>query len=112
MTIALSSAVKAENFSVDLPTPRGMGSSRDTIQTMDGSRCSQSVTGGGAYLDIGVAKTMHAGQSVSDGESTTAYSRFVIPLGKKPKRLDCIRLYELELQRLRTEIEFMSMELE
>ncbi|WP_298676842.1 hypothetical protein [uncultured Lentibacter sp.] len=110
--ILLTSAAEAENFSIDLPTPRGMANASDTIQTMDGSRCSQSVNGGGAFFDIGVAKTENDTQSFTNGSSGTIYGRLIIPIGKKPKRLDCIRLYELELQRLRSEIEYLSMELE
>lgn len=110
--ILLTSAAEAENFSIDLPTQRGMANASDTIQTMDGSRCSQSVNGGGAFFGIGVAKTENDTQSFTNGSSGTIYGRLIIPIGKKPKRLDCIRLYELELQRLRSEIEYLSMELE
>lgn len=39
--------------------------------------------------------------------STTA--RMVVPLGKKPARIDCARLYELELARMKREIELLKM---
>jgi hypothetical protein len=30
-----------------------------------------------------------------------AYARVTIPLGRKPKRIDCSQIYELEIARLR-----------
>ncbi len=39
----------------------------------------------------------------------TGYVRVIVPLGYRPKRLDCIRLYEMELRRLRQELEMMQM---
>lgn len=37
------------------------------------------------------------------------YARVTIPLGKRPQRLDCSRLYELEIARLRQQVEMLTM---
>ena len=48
------------------------------------------------------------------GPSTgaTAYARLTIPLGQRPRRIDCTRLYELEIGRLRREIEMLRLNAE
>ena len=38
-----------------------------------------------------------------------AYGRVVIPLGSRPKRLDCSKLYNLEVERLQIELDLMKM---
>jgi hypothetical protein len=40
------------------------------------------------------------------------YARLIIPLGRRPTRIDCAALYELEIERLRREIELLSIGLE
>ena len=35
----------------------------------------------------------------------TGVMRIIVPLGASPKRLDCARLYDLEIERLKAEIE-------
>lgn len=46
-------------------------------------------------LDIG---------AVADTEDMGVYGRITIPIGA-PKRLDCSRLYDLEVERLKAEID-------
>jgi hypothetical protein len=38
-----------------------------------------------------------------------AYARITIPLGKRPKRIDCSAIYELEIMKLRQEVELLRM---
>ena len=38
-----------------------------------------------------------------------AYARVTVPLGKQPKRIDCSRVYELEIERLREEVALLRM---
>ncbi len=45
-------------------------------------------------------------------QSAVGYARVIIPIGRTPKRLDCNRLYELEIQRLKAEIEMLLIGLE
>ena len=78
----------------------------DEVRAADGTTCRSAVSGGGAYMDIGV---IGSPQSSSTDASYSAYTRVVIPLGKKPPRLDCARLYNLEVQRLEMELKLMQM---
>ena len=45
-------------------------------------------------------------------QSAIGYARIVIPLGSTPKRLDCSRLYDLEIQRLKAEIQMLKVGLQ
>ena len=84
---------------VSLPT------GHDEVRAADGTTCRSAVSGGGAYLDVGI---------IGNPDSATAndlshYGRLVIPLGRQSKRLDCSRLYDLEVQRLQMELRLMQM---
>lgn len=102
------------------PGPQGPGG-EDTIETSSGTRCRQSINSNGGYVDIGVAGS--AGSAIPQGRGAfvsiaerdreaLAYARVTLPLGKRPKRLDCSRIYELEIARLREEIELLKMNAE
>jgi hypothetical protein len=88
----------------------------DSITTSEGVRCSQSINSSGGYLDFGVAGgdlTSYASPGSTPGaQSAIGYARLIVPLGAAPKRLDCARLYELEIQRLKAEIELMKIGLQ
>ena len=99
------------------PPPVGSGG-EDSIETASGTRCRQSINSNGAYLDVGVAANRSNGNTdpswngpFERGNSSEAlgYARMIVPLGKKPERLDCSRVYELEIQRMRREIELLKM---
>lgn len=80
-------------------------------------RCSQSINSNGGYLDLGVAGGDLSSYYDSSGnssapQSAVGYARVIIPLGKAPSRLDCGRLYELEIQKLKAEIEMLKIGLE
>lgn len=78
----------------------------DEVRAADGTTCRSAVSGAGAYLDTGVIGNPNSGPG-SNGVS--AYGRVVIPLGRKPARLDCGRLYDLEVRRLQMELRLMQM---
>lgn len=118
---ALSSGALASTNGVYLPpAPRGTGG-EDSIETADGTRCRQSINSNGAYLDVGAAGT--AASPLDDGTGqgnllvysqerdrrALAYVRVTIPLGKRPERIDCSRIYEMEIARLQRELELMRM---
>lgn len=97
------------------PAPQGPGG-EDTIETASGTRCRQSINSNAGYVDIGVAGSTGSGYPRGPGvfvsvnerdREAMAYARLTIPLGKRPERLDCSRVYELEIQRLREEIELL-----
>jgi len=79
-------------------------------------RCSQSINSSGGYLDFGVAggdlSTYTTPAATSAGQSAIGYARIIIPLGSAPKRLDCARLYDLEIARLKAEIEMLKVGLQ
>jgi hypothetical protein len=81
-------------------------SGQDEIRTADGTSCRSAVGGDGTYMDTGVIGTP-ATQNLDS--SAAVYGRLVIPLGKKATRLDCTRLYDLEIERLRTELALAKM---
>jgi hypothetical protein len=94
-----------QQFGVNLPQvtlPNGS----DEIRTTDGASCRSSVGGDGAYMDVGV---IGSPESTDANASAAAYGRLVIPLGYKAKRLDCTKLYNLEIQRLKMELELARM---
>ncbi len=74
-------------------------SGTDEVRAADGTSCRSAVGGNGAYLDVGVIGKQ------SSSNDNAYYGRVVVPLGKAPKRLNCASLYELEIQRLKLELE-------
>ena len=77
---------------------------QDEVHASDGTTCRSAVSGTGAYLDVGVIR----GNAQSNNDVAT-YGRVVIPIGRSPKRLDCSRLYELEVERLQMELKLLKM---
>ena len=118
MFAALTPLDASADSGVFLPSaPRGPGG-QDTIESATGTRCSQSINSSGPYLDLGVsANNSEDSLFLSDREAegdlaVIGYARIVIPLGETPKRIDCHRLYEMELERLRAEIDMLRLGLE
>lgn len=96
------------------PPPVGPGG-EDSITTSDGVRCSQSINSSGGYLDLGVAGgdlSTYYNSSTATNNTAVGYARVIIPLGARPKRLDCTRLYEMEIDRMKAEIEALKIGLE
>ncbi len=104
-----------------LPTaPQGSGG-EDSIETASGIRCRQSMNSNGAYVDFGVTGTTNqqrggGGNNVASllyadqsPREATAYARVTIPLGRKPERIDCNQIYQLEVTRLKREIELLKL---
>lgn len=77
---------------------------QDEVRAADGTTCRSAVSGSGAYLDMGVV----GGNGATPGGIAT-YGRVVVPLGRKPPRLDCPKLYALEVERLQMEIRLLKM---
>jgi hypothetical protein len=92
-------------FGMNLPYA-ALPNGQDEIRTADGTSCRSAVGGDGTYLDSGVIGTP-GGDGIDS--SAAVYSRIVIPFGSKAKRLDCSKLYDLEIQRLRMELRLAQM---
>lgn len=81
-------------------------------------RCSQSINSNAGYLDIGVVGgglSSYGAGGVSgspDPQSAIGYARIVVPLGAAPRRLDCTALYELEIRKLKQEIDLLKIGLQ
>lgn len=101
-----------------LPAPPVGPGGEDSITTSEGVRCSQSINSSGGYLDLGIAggdlSSPYDDYDPETGppQSAVAYARVIIPLGEAPVRLNCARLYELEIQKLKAEIEMLKVGLE
>ncbi|MBZ9763965.1 hypothetical protein LB553_24210 [Mesorhizobium sp. CA8] len=80
---------------------------QDEVHASDGTTCRSAVSGSGAYLDLGIIRgNNNSNQANSD---IATYGRVVIPIGRTPKRVDCSRLYELEVERLQLELKLLKM---
>lgn len=87
------------------------------IETASGARCRQSINSNGTYLDVGVTARTSSNTdrntsffpSNSGGNEALGYARITMPLGRKPGRIDCTRLYELEIARMKREIELLKL---
>lgn len=79
-------------------------------------RCSQSINASGGYLDFGIAggdlSNYATSTSTPGSNSAIGYARIIVPLGAQPKRLDCSELYDLEIARLKAEIEMLKVGLQ
>ena len=101
------------------PAPTGPGG-EDSIETSTGTRCRQSVNSSGSYVDFGVTGTTSSRIPQDRNQSSflysdqapneaTAYARVTIPIGKRPHRIDCSQVFELEVTRLKREIELLKL---
>lgn len=79
-------------------------------------RCSNAI-GSATQLEYGVTGIINGGSSYDPTQPTLrdigVYARITMPLGKVAKnRIDCNRLYELELQKKQLELQKLQQELE
>ncbi len=100
---AAAQEINNSNLAFQLPGV-SLPSGHDEVRAADGTSCRSAVGGSGAYLDVGVI-----GNPNNLSSSQSAYGRLVIPLAMPRKRLDCTELYQLEIARLRVELELMQM---
>lgn len=90
--------------SVFLPTPP-VAHGQDIVRGSSGISCHSAVASGGPYVDVGLIGS----QDVFQRDTAAFYGRVVVPIGKRPKRPDCTKLYELEISRLQLEIDLLRM---
>jgi len=114
----MAGSAYADSINLQLPSaPGSYQSDKFKSGQMD---CSNAI-GSATTLEFGVTGLIDGGRYdafnewVNDKEvgSIGVYSRIVIPLGAKPKkRIDCNRLYELELQKKSLELEQLRKEIQ
>jgi hypothetical protein len=80
---------------------------QDEVRAADGTTCRSAVSGSGAYLDVGVIRGN--GNNNIDMNDLATYGRVVIPIGRQQTRLNCEKLYELEVERLKMELNLLKM---
>ena len=98
-----------------MPSPPIGPGGEDSITTSEGVRCSQSINSSGGYLDFGIAGgdlSSSYGSAPTGTQSAIGYARIIVPLGSSPKRLECKDLYDLEIARLKAEIEMLKVGLQ
>ena len=119
LALFASTEAFAQAQGVYLPAPPQGSGGEDSIETAGGTRCRQSINSSGGYVDVGVSGSAATPETVdpflqyrpfSNERDARAlvYARVTIPLGQRPERIDCTRLYEMELQRLREEIALLQ----
>lgn len=79
---------------------------QDEVHAADGTTCRSAVGGSGTYLDVGAIKDSLGKRG---GDDVATYARVVIPLGTRSSRLDCAKLYALEVERLQLELKLLKM---
>ncbi len=92
-------------YGVSLPNA-SLPTASDEVRAADGTSCRSAVGGNGAYIDTGI---IGAPPSNGTAGSGAFYTRLVVPIGSKPRRLDCSSLYDLEIQRLKMELSLARM---
>ena len=116
VSLAAASAPASAQGLYRPPPPSGPGG-EDRVETGSGARCSQSINSNGSYLDVGMAgstanrRDIHGSPFISNDQGSQAlgYVRMTVPLGRRQPRVDCTRLYELEIQRMKREIELLQL---
>lgn len=101
--IPSQSSVYNQN-SVYLPTPPSVNG-QDIIRGAGGTSCQTAVASAGPYVDMGVIGS----EDVFERSTAALYGRVVVPLGRRAKRVDCTKLYELEIARMQVELEMLRL---
>lgn len=105
----------SSQVSVQLPSTINSGA-RDRIVTPERFECENSLSGK-AQVEYGVAasnaQTSNGFSSVTapdQGKSVTVYGKIVIPIGAPKSRIDCNRLFELEVRKRELEIRLLELQ--
>ena len=115
-----TTTVNADSGSVSLALPSATGNYQSDKFRAGDLDCSNAI-GSATQLELGVTGLIDGGyyddvnRYVNDRrvDNVGVYARIVIPLGARPKeRIDCNRLYEMELQLKSLELERLRRELQ
>jgi len=103
----------SNSLSLSLPNS-SMGYQSDKFRAGE-LDCSNAI-GSATQLEFGVTGLIQGGTSSTNGKKVGdigVYSRIIIPLGKRVKsRINCNRLYELELQKKELEVMKLKQEID
>lgn len=110
--LALSPA-SAQQASLSMPfgvIPSG----QDRIRSADGVECQTHVGPRNRWMDMGVysmgTQTNNLPSTPNSSQAIGVYARITINLDPVAPQLDCSRLYQLEIDRLRREVEDQQMD--
>ena len=101
--------------SVQLPSTISNGA-RDRIVTPERFECENSLSGK-AQLEYGVAASNSATENVfnlpntNQGKNVTIYGKLIVPIGGPKSRIDCNRLFDLEVRRRELELKLLEQQL-
>jgi hypothetical protein len=112
--ILLSYPVHADTSSLNLAIP-GLPQNYQSDRFRAGDLDCSNAIGSATQLEFGVTGLLNKDQGFGNvnGGDIGVYSRIVIPLGKRVKsRVDCNKLYELELKKKQLEVFKLEQELE
>ena len=120
LLLFIFSCAPAHADSLNLQLPSAPGSYQSDTFKSGQMNCSNAI-GSATTLEFGVTGLIDGGRydpmnnwvEDKDVGSIGVYSRITIPLGAKPeKRIDCNRLFELELQKKSLELEQLRKEIQ
>lgn len=95
-----SSSYNQNGFNLpSMPTITG----QDVVRGSGGLSCHSAIGTNGPNFDMGLIGS----NDIFNRDSVSVYGRITVPLGKRPKRVDCTKLYDLEIARLKMEIQLM-----
>ena len=106
-----NSYAQSSGIAIQLPNTIN-GGARDRIVTPERFECENSLSGK-AQLEYGVAASSGTtnntfATSQTNGNAVTVYGKIVIPIGAPKSRIDCDRLFQLEMRRRELEIKLLE----
>jgi hypothetical protein len=113
--LCLSTLSNAQNSSMTLSMPSAPGSFQSDRFRAGDLDCSMAI-GSGTNVEFGVLGVINNNQQVTtsvapQNRDVGVYGRIIIPIGAPKGRVDCNRLYEMELRKRQMEIEKLEFEL-
>jgi hypothetical protein len=114
IALTISTSAYADNSSVNLSIP-GMPQSYQSDRFRAGELDCSNAIGSATQLEFGVTGIVEKNNTFSSNEigDVGVYARIVIPLGNRVKsRVDCNKLYELELKKKQLEVQKLEQELQ
>lgn len=124
LLMMMSASAWGQSSSLNLSLPSSPGSyASDRIRTSDNVECSMAI-GGSTNVEFGVVGVINQngpfynnqglypeGYNPNDVvKDVGVYAKITIPLNAPKQRLDCNKLYQLELERTRMEIQRLKQE--
>ena len=111
MLIGTTATAQSSSLNLAIPTmPQNYQSDKFRAGDLD---CSNAI-GSATNMEVGVTGILEKGDAFNNNSAgdVGVYARIVIPLGKRVKsRVDCNRLYELELKKKQLEVMKLEAEL-